>query len=254
MFNIFKGLRLTGVNSLPGIGDPDGAGPLAVGDWYGDYVNNLLANQQSPTSTSGGHWAYPSMGWSCCESNQTGITSLALLILSPVAFVPPDPVLFSTVGLAPLTATNPPGTSHTVTATALSSNQQPVPGVVIDFRVLTGPNTGKTGQGVTNQNGQTTFTYQDTSTGPYPKTDTIQAFIGQLGSNVVSKTWESGTLVCDVDGDKDVDMTDLRMIAAKNRQKASGPTDPYDPNRDGKIDVADTRYCQLRLTASTTAP
>ena len=41
---------------------------------------------------------------------------------------------------------------------------------------------------------------------------------------------------------------DLLLIRAKNGQAASGPNDPYDPNHDGKIDVADVRYCQLRLT------
>ena len=41
---------------------------------------------------------------------------------------------------------------------------------------------------------------------------------------------------------------DLAAIRAKSGQNASGPNDPYDPNRDGKINVADVRYCQLRLT------
>ena len=33
-----------------------------------------------------------------------------------------------------------------------------------------------------------------------------------------------------------------------NGRNASGANDPYDPNKDGKINVADVRYCQLRLT------
>jgi len=41
---------------------------------------------------------------------------------------------------------------------------------------------------------------------------------------------------------------DLVLIRAKNGQAASGANDPFDPNKDGKIDVADVRYCQLRLT------
>ena len=41
---------------------------------------------------------------------------------------------------------------------------------------------------------------------------------------------------------------DLLAIRAKNGQNASGPNDPFDPNKDGKINVADVRYCQLRLT------
>lgn len=56
------------------------------------------------------------------------------------------------------------------------------------------------------------------------------------------------TLVCDVDNDNDVDNTDLALIRAKNGQLASGPNDPFDANGDGRINVADVRYCQLRKT------
>src|SRR5439155_18551990 len=102
MFNIFKGLKFYGVSTLPGIGRPAGPGAIPADDWYADYVDNLLTNQHNPTSPTGGSWdqnANPTMGWSCCQSNIIGITSLAELILSPVAFVLPDPILFSTVGL-----------------------------------------------------------------------------------------------------------------------------------------------------------
>lgn len=52
---------------------------------------------------------------------------------------------------------------------------------------------------------------------------------------------------CDVNLDGKVTQTDLSLIRAKNGQVA-GANDPYDPNKDGKINVADVRYCQLRLT------
>ena len=55
-------------------------------------------------------------------------------------------------------------------------------------------------------------------------------------------------LACDVNFDNKVTNADLVLIRAKNGQNASGPIDPYDPNRDGKINVADVRYCQLHLT------
>ena len=55
-------------------------------------------------------------------------------------------------------------------------------------------------------------------------------------------------LACDVNNDSKVTQADLAAIRAKSGQTASGPNDPYDPNRDGKINVADVRYCQLRLT------
>jgi hypothetical protein len=188
MFNIFKGLKLLGVTTLPGIGRPAGPGPIAADDWYADYVDNLLANQHLPSDPTRGEWstAAPSMGWSCCETDTTGITAMAELILAPVAFVLPDPVLFSTVGLAPATATNPVGTTHTVTATAESSTHAPVVGATVVFKVLTGPNAGQTGSSDTDSNGQATFTYSDTGGAG---TDTIQASIGTLTSNIVSKIW-----------------------------------------------------------------
>jgi len=54
-------------------------------------------------------------------------------------------------------------------------------------------------------------------------------------------------LVCDVDGDHDVDLDDLRLIRAANGQFAA-PGDRRDGNGDGSINVADFRYCQLRMT------
>jgi hypothetical protein len=124
-----------------------------------------------------------------------------------------------------------------------------IPGTTIDFLVISGPNQGKSGQDITDQNGEAHFTYQDTSVGPYPLTDQIQASIGNLKSNIVTKTWQLGFIRCDADADGDIDNADIKIIRSANRQTASGPNDPRDGNGDGKINVADVRYCQLRLTA-----
>jgi hypothetical protein len=173
--------------------------------------------------------------------------AIAELILSPVTLVAPDPILFSTVGLSPVTATNPVGTDHTVTALAQSQNGAPVPGVTISFLVLTGPNAGKTGSGSTGADGKTTFTYHDDGGAG---TDTIQAYITlggvTLASNIVSKIW--GGLACDVNNDGKVTNADLLLIRAKNGQSPAGANAPYDANQDGAINVADVRYCQLRLS------
>jgi hypothetical protein len=59
---------------------------------------------------------------------------------------------------------------------------------------------------------------------------------------------DEGGLVCDVDDDGDVDAVDLRIIRQANRQPPVGDDDPRDANGDGRINVADVRYCQLRLT------
>lgn len=259
MFNIFKGLKSYGVAQLPGIGRPAGGASGLDGtpadDWYADYVDNLLANQHSPNSATGGSWdqnTAPTMGWSCCESNITGITALAELILSPVAFVLPDPILFSTVGLSQVTDTNLVGTNHTVTAFAQSGNNQPVPGATINF-VVTGVNAGATGtcspaSCITGADGKVSFTYHDNNGAG---NDTIQAFIGTLGSNILTKHWVVATLACDANNDGKISPADLKLILAANGQLDNGPNDPRDGNGDGHIDVADYRFCYLRLNSQT---
>jgi beta-lactam-binding protein with PASTA domain len=195
MFNVFKGLKLQGITTLPNVTRPAGPGNIPAGDWYADYVDWLLTNQNAPTTLAGGGW--PNLDFSCCDGSSgvnrdVATAALAELILSNVALIAPDPTLFSTVGLAPVSALLPPGGSHTVTATATSAGGAPVPGVTISFRVLDGPNAGATGEGVTNAAGQTTFTYQD---GGGAGRDTIQAYIGTIGSNIVEAIWSIGT--CD---------------------------------------------------------
>jgi hypothetical protein len=102
--------------------------------------------------------------------------------------------VISDIKLAPETATNPVGTSHTVTATVTKNDPSPgtpVVGKTVTFTVIAGPHTGTTGTGVTNGSGQATFSY----TGTLEGTDTIEAtFVDDAGrtqrSNRVTKTWE----------------------------------------------------------------
>lgn len=243
MFNTFKGLGLHGITNLPG-----------VGDWYRQYVDWLVANQTNPTTIGGGNWA--SMQFSCCESDQAAKDAVALLILSPVVLLAPDPQTFSLVGLkqgTPLSTdpdTNPVGTLHTVVAKAESAGGAPIPGVTISFQV-TGRNSA-TGSGVSNAAGEVSFSYTDTGPTGSNGQDAIRAFIGQIGSNVASnileKNWLAAqAIVCDVDNNGVVNNADLTAIRNKNGQLAA-PGDPFDPNGDGRINVADVRYCQLRLT------
>lgn len=73
--------------------------------------------------------------------------------------------------LTPATATNPVGTTHTVTATVTDTNGDPVQGVIVRFSV--GGSVTRTGQCTTNSAGQCSFTYS----GPaQPGTDLINAF------------------------------------------------------------------------------
>jgi PKD domain len=101
--------------------------------------------------------------------------------------------VISNISLTPLTATNPTGTNHTVTAT-VTENGTPVAGTTVTFTVIAGPNTGVTGTGTTDSNGQATFTYSSTLTG----TDLIHAtYLDSSGrtetSNTVEKTWTQVT-------------------------------------------------------------
>lgn len=189
MFNMFKGLKLQGITTLPDVNRSTHAwaflGTGAEDDWHADYQDWLVANQ-----AASGSWG-PAMSFSCCYSGDNIETAIAELILSPVALVLPDPDEFARVGLQPPTQDRPIGGTATVTAVAASTGGSPVPGATVNFLVLTGPNAGKSGSAVTNSDGIATFSYDDT--GPDAEhSDTVQAYIGQLESNIVDVNWGLG--------------------------------------------------------------
>jgi len=103
----------------------------------------------------------------------------------------------SDLALSPLTATNPVGTDHTVTATltqTVEGTPTPVADATITFAISSGPNAGVTGSCVTAANGKCTFTY--TGSGG-PGTDTIVGSTivsGATKAGTASKTWEEGGL------------------------------------------------------------
>lgn len=92
--------------------------------------------------------------------------------------------------LGPVTAARQIGTNHTVTATVVDEGGAPRVGVPVAFQVLLGPNFGRTGSGVTDENGEATFTY--TGTGGIG-TDQIQASFSDgatlVQSNVATARW-----------------------------------------------------------------
>ncbi len=67
-------------------------------------------------------------------------------------------------------------------------------------------------------------------------------------------TIEGLLVVCDVDGDGDVDRFDISAIFAARNTQASGPDDPRDANGDGIISVNDARECVLECTNPRCAP
>ena len=104
--------------------------------------------------------------------------------------------VLSNIELLPTSAVNETGTSHTVTATVKDSSGNPLPGVTVTFKILTGPHVGKTATAVTNASGKATFTYTGSATG----TDTIQAQFAQDGktqtSNLAKKEWVTPSNPC----------------------------------------------------------
>src|SRR5581483_1481687 len=78
----------------------------------------------------------------------------------------------SGITLAPAEATNEVGTSHTVTASLIDMQTDPVPGVDVTFRILSGPNSPKTFVSPSDGTGRASFTYTSNGT---PGTDLIQA-------------------------------------------------------------------------------
>ena len=120
-------------------------------------------------------------------SNQTGITALAELILAPTAFVVPSNLTLAGGGTHPL------GIFTTVIATATTAAGAPAPGATVSFAVLSGPGAGpvtclETGgsTNTTDAAGQARCTYRDTTV---VGTDTVQASIGTLLSNIVNLIW-----------------------------------------------------------------
>jgi hypothetical protein len=73
----------------------------------------------------------------------------------------------------PLTQTKSIGTQATVNATLTNSCGTPLQDVVVDFKVIQGPNAGNKDHGTTDSNGNVTFTYMSTQ----PGQDTISASV-----------------------------------------------------------------------------
>jgi Bacterial Ig-like domain (group 1) len=137
--------------------------------------------------------------------NSGGSQDSAMLYFFPTQTIPSDgalsdqaditnaqsAVITTGITLAPLTATNPVGGSHTVTATVSDSTGAAVVGVTVTFTVQSGPNAGKTGTGITDPSGKATFTYTDTGGAG---TDTIVATFNDVTgllhtSNTITKFW-----------------------------------------------------------------
>ena len=181
------------------------------GEDDGDHTNGALftvgglddsdANPANPLALPNGNWRYDDELYNLNPFVNVGDTTINVFTQNPST---DDNIFFAALNLqattavvgegvvlAPATATNIVGTSHTVTATLQDTNGNPIVGRTVTFTVTSGPNTGTTGTATTDANGHASFTY----TGLIPGDDTIMAsFVNNVGqtvnSNVVTKKWE----------------------------------------------------------------
>lgn len=96
-----------------------------------------------------------------------------------------------TLTLAPETSTGPTGTIHTVTATLLDGDSNPIEGRTVEFMTLPGSANTASGSDVTDASGEATFSYVGDNLG----TDMIEATTldcagDEVKSNVVERVWE----------------------------------------------------------------
>jgi beta-glucanase (GH16 family) len=68
-----------------------------------------------------------------------------------------------------------------------------------------------------------------------------------------SSSSSAAPLQCDFNGSKTVDLTDIDLILARKNTPAIGSNDPYDINKDGVINVLDSRACVLKCTKAACA-
>ena len=180
----------------------------------------------------GGHKGYALSLFTCLLSGLGGVFDpergsvwgASMHVWNIEAFTPLGPP--ATLTLTPLTALNPVGTQHCVTATVQDASSNPVPAVTVRFSV--GPSVPTTfptpphGSGTTDANGQATFCY----TASLPGTDVIHAFADANGdgteetgepSGDAEKTWTlpASTPLCAVT------ITDGGWIIANNTDRAN---------------------------------
>jgi len=109
-------------------------------------------------------------------------------------------VTVATIDVAPAAAINElgtPGQTHTVTATVAAGADGGVPGVTVQFEILSGPNAGASGSGVTDGSGEADFTYVAAQGPGGLGTDTIEACFTDEQDDTVcdtaTKQWRDTT-------------------------------------------------------------
>jgi hypothetical protein len=161
------------------------SGPLASAELY-DPVAGTWSYTVGMATARYVHTATPlSDGKVLVAGGSNGFDFLASAeLFDPVGVGPGPP---ATVTVSPLTATNPVGTAHTVTATVDDATGHPVPSATVSFTVTGADNTS--GSCTTGSSGTCSFTYQ----GPLlPGTDAITGCAGAGGTppcGAATKVW-----------------------------------------------------------------
>ena len=124
---------------------------------------------------------------------------IALVLVWTLNPIPVQAISVEELAVEPERAANQVGTNHTVTAVATLDGEA-VPGLLLHFSVIRGPNSGVNGNNITDVNGEASFTY--TSNGS-PGIDTIQVetLTEPIVQNWAKKVWlepTSGQIETDV--------------------------------------------------------
>jgi RHS repeat-associated protein len=128
---------------------------------------------------------------SSCRGNES-------LQWRPVATRGPDTPA-GTLSLNPANVSGSGGSTVTLTSRLRDANGSPLSHVTVDFRAVSGPNAGQTGQAVTDSLGNARFTYLGTAQGA----DVVHASVtnasgATIASNDATVTWQSASCGPDV--------------------------------------------------------
>jgi len=128
-------------------------------------------------------WTSRTVGTDTLEAHLT-LQGGGTLASNPVTVTWTSP---AALALSPLASTYPLGGTATLTATLTDGARQAVPNASLTFQVISGPDAGRTGPGVTDGAGQATFLLNGSSQGA----DIVQATAqgGAAVSNRVTVTW-----------------------------------------------------------------
>lgn len=154
------GSYVVSINNVNG-GNPPGTDPKNPA-WY---INNDMASGAVLDTEMDGMTKVLSVV-ATVNANQTNHIKLAIAdtgdaIYDSNVFIKAGSFTRSEIEISPDDSSSLSGGSHTLTATVTDDLGVPQVGISVNFLVEAGPNQGASGTGITNANGQATFTYSD---------------------------------------------------------------------------------------------